>query len=140
MTEALSLNWSKAQAASRRSAYQMALAVNLLLQLVIALTCLLAPDFVTAIFALPPPTPSAWIRAWGAMSALVTVLYLSGLENPLRSRYPNIVGLLGRAWTACVWFLIGGGLVWLGLFDLFFAVVLAWLFYRYCAAEIMSRP
>ena len=48
--------------------------------------------------------------------------------------------MLGRLWMAATWFVIGGGFVWFGLFDLLFAVLLAWLYYRYCVAELMTRP
>ena len=48
--------------------------------------------------------------------------------------------MIGRLWMATVWFAIGAGFFWLGLFDFCFAILLAWLFYRYCVAELMSRP
>jgi hypothetical protein len=35
---------------------------------------------------------------------------------------------------------IGGGLIWFGLFDLFFGILLAVLYYRVFEAELMSRP
>ena len=110
------------------------------LHLAIGLLCMFAPYFVSDIFGLPSPVPSGWIRGWGATLILVTALYIPGLQDPLRSRYPNIVGILGRVWMATTWFVIGGGLIWFGLFDGFFAIVLAWLYYRYCVAELMSRP
>jgi hypothetical protein len=140
MSDAQAIGWSQDQAKARRSTYQKALCFNMLLHLAIGLLCMFAPYFVSEILGLPPPASSGWIRGWGATLILVTALYIPGLQDPLRSRYPNIVGILGRLWMAIVWFVIGGGLIWLGLFDLLFAVILAWLYYRYCIAELMSRP
>jgi hypothetical protein len=56
---------------------------------------------------------------------LVTALYIPALQNPVRSRFANIAGILGRLWIATVWLVIGAGLIWLAVFDLFFAIVLA---------------
>jgi hypothetical protein len=139
MNDSLSIGWSQDQATAHRSTYQKALGFNMLLHVGIGLLCMFAPYFVSDTFGLPPPVPSGWIRGWGATLILVTALYIPGLQDPMRSRYPNIVGVLGRIWMATTWFVIGG-LIWFGLFDLFFAIVLAWLYYRYCVAELMSRP
>ena len=140
MSDALTLSWSQDQAKTRRSTYRGVLGFNMALHLGIGLLCMFAPAFVSNTFGLPQPIPSGWIRGWGATLILVTALYIPGLQDPLRSRYPNIVGVLGRIWMALVWFCIGGGFIWFGLFDAFFALLLAWLYYRYCIAELMSRP
>jgi hypothetical protein len=140
MTYALTIGESQDQAKTRKSTYQKVLGFNMLLHLGIGLLCMFAPYLVSETFGLPPPVPSGWIRGWGATLILVTALYIPGLQDPLRSRYPNIVGVLGRLWMAATWFAIGGGLIWFGLFDLLFALLLAWLYYRYCVAELMSRP
>ena len=140
MSDALTIGWSEDQAKTRKDMYQKVLGFNMALHLGIGLLCMFAPYFVSETFGLPPPVPSGWIRGWGATLILVTALYIPGLQDPLRSRYPNIVGVLGRLWMAATWFVIGGGFVWFGLFDLLFAVLLAWLYYRYCVAELMTRP
>jgi hypothetical protein len=140
MVDTLTIGWSEIQARERRNTYQKVLAFNMLLHVGIGLGCMFAPNFVSHAFGLPPPMPTGWIRGWGATLILVTALYIPGLQDPLRSRYPNVVGIIGRVWMATVWFFIGGGLVWFGVFDLSFAVILAWLLYRYYVAEIMNRP
>ena len=140
MSYALTISWSQDQAKTRKDTYQRVLGFNMLLHLGIGLLCMFAPYFVSETFGLPPPVPSGWIRGWGATLILVTALYIPGLQDPLRSRYPNIAGVVGRVWMAATWFFIGGGLVWFGVFDLLFAIILAWLYYRYCVAELMSRP
>ncbi len=130
MTEALTVGWTAARAQTRRRTYQRILGFNMVLHVLIGLACMFAPDFVSRTFGLPPPVPSG----------LVTALYIPGLQDPVRSRFTNITGILGRLWMATVWLVIGGGLIWFGLFDLFFAIVLAVLYYRLFEGEIMSRP
>jgi hypothetical protein len=139
-TGALSIGWSEVQARARRTTYQSVLGFNMLLHLGIGLGCMFVPHMVSSFFGLPQPTPTGWIRGWGATLILVTALYIPGLQDPMRSRAPNIIGVLGRVWMATVWFVVGGGFFWFGLFDASFAVILAWLYYRFCTAYIMSHP
>ena len=145
MTDSLTLGWSAARAEGRKSVYQKTLGFNMLLHLLIGLGCMFTPHLVSQTFGLPEPVPTGWIRGWGATLILVTALYVPGLQDPLRSRAANIIGILGRIWMATVWFCVWGfagegGFFWFGLFDLTFAVILAWLYYRYCVAELMSWP
>ena len=116
-------------ARARRKHYQALLGFNMTLHVVVGLLCMFVPGFVSTTLGLPPPVPAGWIRGWGATLILVTALYIPGLQDPLQARYPNICGILGRLWMATVWFVIGGGFFYMGCFDLFWAVVLAW-FYR----------
>ena len=137
---ALTIGWNEAQVRARRIAYKTVLGVNMLLHLGIGLGCMFLPNLVSDVFDLPTPIPSGWIRGWGATLILVTALYIPGLQDPRRSRFPNLCGILGRVWMATVWFVIGGGFFWFGLFDASFAVILAWLYYRFCTAVIMDHP
>jgi hypothetical protein len=140
MTEELTLGWTVARAQSRRRTYRCILGFNMILHVLIGLACMFLPEFVSRTFGLPSPVPSGWIRGWGATLILVTALYIPGLQDPVRSRFTNITGILGRMWMGTVWLVIGGGLTWFGVFDWFFAIVLGVLYYRLFDAEIMSRP
>ena len=140
MTEALTIGWTAARAQSRRRTYRCILGFNMILYVLIGLACMFLPEFVSRTFGLPSPVPSGWIRGWGATLILVIALYIPGLQDPVRSRFTNIAGILGRMWMGTVWLVIGGGLKWFGLFDWFFAIVLAVFYYRLFDAEIMSRP
>ena len=140
MTEALTIGWTAARAQSRRRTYRCILGFNMILHVLIGLACMFLPEFVSRTFGLPSPVPSGWIRGWGATLILVIALYIPGLQDPVRSRFTNIAGILGRMWMGTVWLVIGGGLKWFGLFDWFFAIVLAVFYYRLFDAEIMSRP
>jgi hypothetical protein len=137
---ALSIGWNEVQVRQMRTTYQAVLGLNMLLHLGIGLACMFVPGMVSSFFGLPQPTPSGWIRGWGATLILVTALYIPGLQDPVRSRAPNIIGVLGRIWMATVWFVVGGGLVWFGAFDALFALILAVLYFRFCSAYIMSHP
>lgn len=110
--------------------YQGILGFNMTLHLVVGLMCMFAPDFVSRTLNLPSPVPTGWIIGWGATLILVTALYIPGLRDPIGTRYPNICGILGRIWMATVWFVIGGGYFFMGCFDLFWAAVLAFFYWR----------
>jgi hypothetical protein len=116
------------------------LGFNMLLHLGIGLGCMFIPGMVSSFFGLPQPVPSGWIRGWGATLILVTALYIPGLQDPVRSRAPSLIGVLGRVWMATVWFVVGGGFFWFGLFAASFALILAVLHFRFCSAYIMSHP
>jgi hypothetical protein len=116
------------------------LGFNMLLHLAVGLLCMFAPNFVSQTVGLPAPVPSGWTRGWGATLILVTALYIPGLRSPVRARYPNVVGILGRVWMATTWFVIGGNFFWLGLFDALFAALIAFFYYRLFTAELQSRP
>jgi hypothetical protein len=137
---ALSIGWNEVQVRQMRTTYQTVLGFNMLLHLGIGLACMFIPGMVSSFFGLPQPVPSGWIRGWGATLILVTALYIPGLQDPVRSRAPNLIGVLGRIWMATVWFVVGGGLVWFGAFDALFALILAVLYFRFCSAYIMSHP
>ncbi len=140
MSDGLSIKQTRDLAARRRTTYQWILGFNMLLHLGIGLGCMFLPYFVSKSFGLPPPVPTGWIRGWGATLILVTALYIPGLLHPVRSRYPNICGIIGRVWMATVWFVVGGGFFWFGLFDISFAAIIAFFYYRVFQAEVMSRP
>ena len=124
------LSAASAAAPARQKIYQCLLGFNMTLHLVVGLLCMFVPDFVSRTLQLPPPVPAGWIMGWGATLILVTALYIPGLRDPIGARYPNICGILGRIWMATVWFVIGGGYFYMGCFDLFWAVVLAFFYWR----------
>ena len=145
MSDALLIAGSAARAEETKNVYCKTLGFNMLLHLLIGLACIFLPSWVAQVVGLPSPVPTGWTRGWGATLILVTALYVPGLQDPLRSRAANIIGLLGRVWMATIWFGVWrfageGGFLWFGVFDLGFAILLAWLYYRYCIAELMSRP
>lgn len=147
MDRTLSLGWTQARAASRRAVYKRVLRVNLVLHVAIGLFAITAPAALSRLVGLPEPDPTGWLRAWGGMLVLVTLLYFPGLRDPVRTRWPNVVGILGRLGMAILFLIValaGGlalrGFLWFALFDFVFAVALVVLYFRLFEAELMSRP
>jgi hypothetical protein len=127
--------------------YKRVLGVNLVLHVLIGIYAVAAPAGLSLLVGLPAESTLAWLRAWGGMLLLVTLLYLPGMLHPARIRWPNIVGILGRFGMALLFLLIallGGeglrGFLWFALFDAGFAITLALLYLRLLKAELMSRP
>ena len=139
MTDGASIDWNRLRVRARRSTYQRVLGADLLLHLAVGLACLAAPQLVGDL-ADAAPGAAGWIMGWGATIILVAALYAPGLQDPFRSRFPNIIGVIGRYLLSMVWFVAGGRLIWFGVVELALAIVLGWLYFRYCIAEIMSRP
>lgn len=140
MSEALTNGWNQARVAESKRLYRRVLGINLVLHLLIGLACLFAPDWVADILDLPEPIPAGWTRGWGATLILVTALYVPGWLDPLTTRSPNLIGILGRFWMGTVWLFIGGSFLWLAAFDYVFALLIAYLYLRLYRTELMSYP
>jgi Na+-driven multidrug efflux pump len=145
MDQTLSLGWTQAEARSRKDTYKRVLAVSLVVQAVIALLAILFPATLSHLLGLPSATPSGWLRAWGVTLLLVTLLYFPGYTDPVRVRWPNVIGILGRVGTALLFLLLGlgaglRGFLWLALIDGVFAAALVVTYFRLFRAELMSRP
>lgn len=140
MDQTLSLGWMQAQARSRRVTYQRALALNLILHVVVALFAIISPATLSDLIGLPDPIPSGWLRAWAGMLLLVSTLYIPGLVDPVRWRWGNIIGIVGRVLTAVLYLFLGGPFLVFALFDAAFALLLGVLYLNLFEAELMSRP
>jgi hypothetical protein len=140
MTDALTVGWTKAQAATARTAHRRLLAFNLIVQTVVGLIAVIVPVWLARQADLPGPPPSGWVQLWGIMLLITAMLYLPGCIEPVHVRWPNIVGIVARFVLAVAYFHLGRGLRWFALYELVFAVALAWSYRRLLRAELMSRP
>jgi uncharacterized membrane protein len=145
MDQTLSLGWTQAEARSRKDTYRRVLAVSLMVQALIAVLAILFPATLSHLLGLPAAYPSGWLRAWGGLLVLVTLLYLPGYIDPVRVRWPNVVGIIGRVGTALLFLILalGAGLrgfLWLALIDAGFTAALVVTYFRLFRAELMSRP
>lgn len=141
--DGLSLGWTQAEAQSKRHTFQRILRTNLVLHLVIGVAAILAPGLVSGLVGLPDPVPAGWVRAWGGLLLIVTALYWPGLVDPTRMRWPNVVGIVGRAGAALIYLIAAASFpqfLWMALFDGVFAALLAWSFFGLFRAELMNRP
>jgi hypothetical protein len=140
MDQTLSLGWMQAQARSRRVTYQRALALSLILYVVLSLFAIISPATLSELIGLPDPIPSGWLRAWAGILLLVAALYIPGLLDPVRWRWGNVVGIVGRFVMAVLYLFLGGPFLLLALFEAAFALLLSVLYLNLFKAELMSRP
>lgn len=144
MDQTLSLGWTQSDSAARRAAFRRVLGINLILHVVIGVAAVLAPRWLSGLVGLSETLQPGWVSAWGGMVLLVTALYLPGYREPLRARWPNVVGIAGRLGFALLYVVLalGGspGFLWLAVFDLGFGLALATLYFALARAELMSRP
>lgn len=139
MTDSLTIGWTGAQAATARTAYHRLLACNLILQTVVGLVAVVVPMGARAHIG-SPGAAVARLRLWGIMLLVTASLYLPGCIEPVHVRWPNLVGIAARFVLVLVYIDLGHGFLWFALYELIFAVVLAWSYRRLLRAELMSRP
>jgi hypothetical protein len=140
MTDALSIGWTRAQAATRHTLYRRLLGFALIVQTVAGLAALILPAWLTRAADLPGTPSPGWVRLWGIMLLITAILYLPGWIQPVYSRWPNVVGIVARFVLAVTYFWLGQGLRWFGLYELVIAVFLALSYAKLVRAELMSRP
>jgi hypothetical protein len=140
MDNTLSLGWMEERANSRRSRYRMILILSLAVQVAIGLFAIIRPDALVHLFELPQPNDMDWPRAWGALLVLMAAFYIPGLREPVRWRWSNIMGIVGRAGMAVVYLILGGGFVWLALIEAGLALLLVIFYFGLFRAVLMAHP
>jgi hypothetical protein len=140
MTDALTIGFTRAEAATALTAYRRLLAFNLVLETAIGLAALIAPIWLARKANLPGPPPSGWVQLWGVMLLITTALYLPGCIEPIQVRWPNVVGIVARFALVLAYARLGQGFWWFALYELIFAVALAWSYRRLLRAQLTSRP
>jgi hypothetical protein len=139
MTNELRLGWTRQKAVAAADAYRRLLAFNLVLQVVLGLTALTMPDRLSSWLGLAADA-TGWLRAWGFWQIAAILFYVPGWLDPVDRRWPNLVGVPLRLASAVLFAFLGGGFLWLALFDAVFALALAHVYWRLLRAELMSRP
>jgi hypothetical protein len=140
MTDALTIGWTQAQAATARTTYRRLLGFNLIVQVLVGLIAIVVPMWLARRANLPGPTSAGWMRLWGAMLLITASLYLPGCIEPVHVRWPNLVGIVGRFLLALAYIHLGQGFWWFAAYELVFAIALAWSYSRLLRAELMSHP
>jgi hypothetical protein len=140
MTDALTIGWTRAQAATARTAYRRLLGFNLIVQTVVGLIAVIVPVWLARQADLPGSPSPGWVQLWGTMLLITATLYLPGWIEPVHVRWPNIIGIVARFVLAAAYVHLGQGFRWFALYELVFAVLLAWSYRRLLRAELMSRP
>jgi len=140
MTDALTIGWTRAQAERRRTTYRRLLALNLILQVALGLIAIAVPAWLAKAADLPGPPPVGWIRLWGVMLLIMVLLYAPGWVQPVFVRWPNVIGILARFTLALVYVCLGQGFRWFALYEVLFALALAWSYSRLLRDELMAEP
>ncbi|WP_299441385.1 hypothetical protein [uncultured Rhodospira sp.] len=141
MTDSLSIGWTRAQADNAYKTHRRLLAVNLVLQSVAAVSVLITPAWLLGILGLTVTAEvEAWARVWAMMVLIVSAFQIPGWLNPVYNRLPHVIGVLARAALAILFLILGGGFVWMALFDGGFAVALYVTYRRLVIAELQTRP
>ncbi len=115
----------RAHAAARCRRYQRVLGLNIVLVAGFIALALASPATLAMLFGFPEPLPADWVRVCGGMLAVVALLYLQGLRDPVHARWPNVVGIGARFAMAALFLSLGGAFLWFCLFDAVFGALLA---------------
>src|SRR5262245_11955446 len=118
MTDELSLSWTEARAAAKRTTHQRVLGLNLAVYAVVALVAIFVPATLADVLDLPEP--AGWIQGWGGLLLLAALLYIPALLDPVRVRWSNAIGIAGRFALAVLYIALGGGFLWLALGEALF--------------------
>jgi hypothetical protein len=138
MTYSLQLGSAKRQAQNAAAQYRTALAVYLAVYALGGLLAVILPAVVGQALELPPPYGG--IRPVGGLMLLVAAFQVPAWQNAARSRVTALIATAGRFLLMILWLVAGRYFLWIALFEIVFAILLAWLLYKYMAAELMSRP
>jgi len=128
-----------AETDSRLRLYRRVLGVNLALIAGYVALALAWPAMLSHFPGFREPLPAEWVRVTGGMLAVVSLLYLQGLLDPIGARWPNLVGIGARFAMAALFLSLGGGFLWFALFDAVFGVLLALTYFRLPRAAPLAR-
>jgi hypothetical protein len=135
MSETARQGGAAADAAARRKLYQLVLGANLVLIAGFVALALASPAMLARVFGLPEPAPAEWVRVCAGMLAVVALLYLQGLLDPVGARWPNVVGIAARFAMGALFLSLGGGFVWFFAFDAAFGLALLILYSKLLSAR-----
>jgi len=140
MSDGLSLSWSTAAAEKERDSYRLVIGILMILDAAMGLALVLSPAGVMRLLAVGDPASTEWARIAGLLALIVVAFLFTGRQHPNRAKLVNMIGIVSRFLFGVALVLIGGRLLWLGLFEAVAALVMFRYYYRFFAALVMSRP
>lgn len=140
MNDGLSLSASAAGAEADRARYRLVVAAVLVADCLMGLALLIWPAAVTGLIMGGDPGRPEWARLAGLLVLVVAAFTWTGRSHPNRAKLVNVVAIATRVVLGLALAAMGGGLLWVGLFDLVAAAAMARFYYRFFAALVMSRP
>jgi hypothetical protein len=106
------------------TAYRAVLATSIIANLIVGVVIFGWPDHFTNFAGQPEAFPKAWPRHWGMQLWAINFLYLPGLWDPARHRWPNWMGIVIRLTFAVFFLSQGDGFTPMGVYDGTFGLLL----------------
>lgn len=136
----LEIGYTEAQARSALTAFRRLFAVNLILQCLVALACIVVPRFGASIVGLDRADATPLLPIWGGMIIVASALQILAYLDPINQRFQVAIALLGRFLMVVIYLFLGSAFWRFAVFDAFFALTLSYLFHRALIAELQTRP
>jgi uncharacterized membrane protein YiaA len=138
MSDGLSLSWSLNEAEKARKEFRLVSGILYGVDAAIGLWLLIGPASLSRLLLLGEQ--AQWPRVAGVLVLTVVALLWTGRDHADRSKRINLIGFAARFLLGIVLILVGGSLLWVGLYEAVVALVLCRFYYRYFSALVMSRP
>ena len=136
----LEIGWTEGQARSTLTRFRRLFAINLILQSLIALACIVAPRFGAKLVGLDPSMALPFLPIWGGMVIVASALQIFACLNPIAHRFQVAIAMAGRMLMVIIYLCLGEAFWRFAAFDGIFALLLSYLFYRALIAELQTRP
>src|ERR1051326_951606 len=140
MSEAQTLSYTKAEAATRLRTYRVLFTVSIVIDTLAGLYGILHPTGLARLLVLPDPYPDAWARIWAATLLGLQLVYVPGVRNPLFYRWPNWSSIAIKLLMAVVFLCAGSTFRWLAVWELAWFAVLFATYYRLAMADLARNP
>jgi hypothetical protein len=138
MSDGLSISWSLNEAEKARREFRLVIGILMAVDAVMGLWLLIGPTSISRLLLLGEQ--AEWPRIAGVLVLIIVAFLWTGREHPDRSKRVNIIGIAGRFLAGILLMLLGGTLLWVGLYEAVAALILCRFYYRFFAALVMSRP
>ena len=140
MSEAQTLSYTKALAATRLHIFQVLFSISIIIGLLAGLWSIFNPvGFAQLIFHIDPH-PEAWPRISGAMLLALQVLYIPGVRNPLFYRWPNWCSISVKLLMTIIFLTAGSSFHLLAVWEFIWFVILFVTYYRLMLANMQTNP
>lgn len=140
LTDTLSRGYMGIAADRARAAYGAVLGAILIVEAAAALALIVEPRSLAYLLGLDASGAAPLVRLAGLLLLMNLLLLSLGRRAPARTKLINLIGMAERAILAIALAVIGGRFLWAAGFELIAALLIAWFYYRYFEAEVMSRP
>jgi len=128
------------KAKSTKSAYRSVFGLILLFEVIIAFALLFVPHRVLDILGMTHIGAEMWLRLLAGIWLILLLYQFAARRQPLLSRYPNIINVIGRFGLAIVLACLGGYFLYGAIYMVVTAFILYILFRRMIIGELQTRP